>query len=273
MDLLSTFATLGYLLGAAAGIGYLAKPQDRWHRIGTGLLTAGLVLHTAVLARAFFFAGHLPIQNLRDTLSMAAWCMTVVYLVSLHRYDLKILGSFTIPVIALLMVLAGSLPDAPLADQKVLKSFWLVVHVVSIFLGEAALALSCGAGALYLMQERAIKNKRRGFFFRRLPSLERLDAVGYATIAAGFTLLTVGLATGAVYAQAVWGRFWSWDPKEVWSGITWLIYAALLHQRLTVGWRGRRAAIMAIIGFGAVVFTFLGVNLMLKGHHGVFTRF
>jgi ABC-type transport system involved in cytochrome c biogenesis permease subunit len=85
-------------------------------------------------------------------------------------------------------------------------------------------------------------------------------------------MLTLGLVSGFVYAKSVWGNFWSWDPKEVWAGITWLLYAALLHQRLTVGWRGRRAAIMAIIGFAAVLFTFLGVNFLLEGHHGKFTR-
>ena len=119
----------------------------------------------------------------------------------------------------------------------------------------------------------AIKTKNPGFFFKRLPSLELLDSTGYACIIAGFTMVTFGLITGFVYAKSVWGRFWSWDPKEVWSGITWLFYAALLHERLTVGWRGRRAAIMAIIGFAVVLFTFFGVNFLLKGHHEVFTTF
>jgi ABC-type transport system involved in cytochrome c biogenesis permease subunit len=84
-------------------------------------------------------------------------------------------------------------------------------------------------------------------------------------------MISIGLVTGIVYAKAVWGRFWSWDPKEVWSAITWLLYAALLHERLTVGWRGRRAAIMAIIGFVVLLFTFFGVNFLLEGHHGTFT--
>jgi cytochrome c-type biogenesis protein CcsB len=132
--------------------------------------------------------------------------------------------------------------------------------------------LACGVGILYLLQERAIKIKNPGFFFKRLPSLERLDTTGYACIVVGFSLLTIGLITGSVYAKAVWGRFWSWDPKEVWSAITWLFYAALLHERLAVGWRGRRAAIMAIIGFLVLLFTFFGVNFLLTGHHGQFTQ-
>ena len=100
-----------------------------------------------------------------------------------------------------------------------------------------------------------------------------LDNIGYVCIVVGFSMLTLGLITGFVYAKAVWGRFWSWDPKEVWAGITWLFYAVLLHERLTVGWRGRRSAIMAIIGFGVLIFTFLGVNLFMEGHHEVFTKF
>ena len=142
----------------------------------------------------------------------------------------------------------------------------------TVFIGDACFALACGAGILYLAQERAIKSKRRGFFFKRLPSLELLDATGYACIVAGFTLLTIGLIVGLVYAKAVWGRFWAWDPKEVWSGISWLVYAALLHERLTVGWRGRKSAIGSILGFVILLFTFFGVNFLLDGHHGVFTR-
>lgn len=156
--------------------------------------------------------------------------------------------------------------------MELFNSAWLISHVVFIFVGDAFLALACGIGILYLIQERDIKSKRPGFFFRRLPSLEMLDNGGYICIASGFVLLTLGLITGIVYAKTVWGRFWSWDPKEVWSGITWLLYAALIHGRLAVGWRGRKSAVMAIVGFAATVFTFLGVNLLMSGHHGEFTR-
>ena len=156
-------------------------------------------------------------------------------------------------------------------DPQLLKSWWLAAHIVTIFLGNAAFALACGLGMLYLLQENTIKNKTRGFFFSRLPSLDLLDTTGYASIVVGFSMITIGLITGVVYAKAIWGRFWSWDPKEVWSAVTWLFYAALLHERLTDGWRGRRAAIMAIIGFCVILFTFFGVNFLLQGHHGTFT--
>jgi len=200
------------------------------------------------------------------------WTVAGVFLVFQYRFQLKILGVYAAPLVSFVMVIAARFPNAPDQMNKTLNNLWLVVHVVAVFIGEASFALACGVGLLYLLQEHAIKSKKHGFFFRRLPSLELLDTTGYACILTGFAMLTFGLITGFVYAKAVWGRFWSWDPKEIWSGITWLLYAALLHQRLTVGWRGRRAAIMAIIGFAIILFTFLGVNFLLQGHHGEFTR-
>jgi cytochrome c-type biogenesis protein CcsB len=183
------------------------------------------------------------------------------------------LGIYAAPLIALIMIAVSQVPNTPSQEQSIFKNFWLISHVVTVFIGNAAFALACGIGILYLLQERAIKTKNPGFFFRRLPSLDMLDGTGYTCIIIGFTLLTFGLISGFIYAKTIWGRFWGWDPKEVWSGITWLFYAALLHGRLNVGWRGRRAAIMAIIGFAILLFTFLGVNFLLTGHHKPFTTF
>ncbi|MCL5808118.1 MAG: c-type cytochrome biogenesis protein CcsB, partial [Deltaproteobacteria bacterium] len=100
-----------------------------------------------------------------------------------------------------------------------------------------------------------------------LPASSVLDEIGYKTIAIGFPLLTIGIVTGAFWANVAWGTYWSWDPKETWSLIVWLIYAAYLHARITRGWRGRKAAILSIVGFAATVFCYLGVNLILSGLH------
>lgn len=258
-------STIGYLI-------YLFLQKDYLQKTGFYLLAAGFLCHTVELGYRLVQSGHFPVSNLHETLSLAAWAIAGVFLLFQDRYRLKILGIYAAPLITIVMVISARLPNVPSETQTILKSVWLVVHVVAIFIGEAALALACGAGLLYLLQENAIKSKHRGFFFKRLPSLELLDNTGYACIVAGFAMMTFGLITGLIYAKSIWGRFWSWDPKEVWSGITWLLYAALLHQRLTVGWRGRRAAIMAIIGFAVILFTFLGVNFLLTGHHGEFTR-
>jgi cytochrome c-type biogenesis protein CcsB len=264
--------TLFYMLSSAAYGAYLFLQKKYLPRIGYALLMTGFVIHTAVLAWGIVQTGHVPVGNWHATLSLAAWAVAGVFLIVQYRYNLRILGVFSVPMVSLVMIIVSQLPNAPAQTTDLFKNFWLITHVVVIFIGEACFALACGLGILYLIQENAIKTKKHRFFFRRLPSLDLLDAVGYACIVVGFTMLTLGLITGFVYAKSVWGRFWSWDPKEVWSGITWLFYAVLLHERLTVGWRGRRSAIMAIIGFAVLLFTFIGVNLLMEGHHQQFTK-
>jgi len=120
---------------------------------------------------------------------------------------------------------------------------------------------------MYLLQDRMLKSKRFSPLYYRLPSLDTLDNINYRALSFGFPLMTLGIISGAAWAESVWGTYWSWDPKETWALLTWFVYAALLHGRLSIGWRGRRAALFAIIGFACLVFTFLGVNLLLGGQH------
>jgi cytochrome c-type biogenesis protein CcsB len=148
-----------------------------------------------------------------------------------------------------------------------LRSLWLPVHASIAIMSYGFLALAFCGGIMYLLQERELKNKRFGLFYTRLPSLEALDNLNSHCLAVGFPLLTLGMITGSVWSKQTWGMYWQWDPKETWSLVTWFFYAALLHQRFTVGWRGRRAAIMAIIGFSAILFTLWGVTYLLGGIH------
>jgi cytochrome c-type biogenesis protein CcsB len=151
--------------------------------------------------------------------------------------------------------------------KPMFKSVWLTVHVGTIFMGNGLFVITFMAAIMYLIQEHQIKHKRLGSFYNRLPSLATLDDINHYSLIYGFPFLTVGMITGSIYAQYALGTYWQWDPKEVWSLITWLFYAALLHERLTVGWRGRRAAIMSIICFCILVFTFIGASLWLGGYH------
>jgi ABC-type transport system involved in cytochrome c biogenesis permease subunit len=122
---------------------------------------------------------------------------------------------------------------------------------------------------MYLLQERHIKRKNFGFLYERLPSLERLDSIAHYCLMSGFPLMTAGLITGFAYAAIVWHSPWNWDPKEILSLVTWIIYAVLVHERLAVGWRGRRAAWLSILGFSAILLTFVVANLLLSGHHSI----
>ncbi len=272
MNPLIYIIVLLYFISTLAYLGYLFIQKDMIHKWGYYFLWAGFLCHFFLIGGEAVKLSSLPVYNLHQTLSLAGWIIAGVFLLLYLKFGLKILGIFTAPLVTFIMIMSLSFPDSPAKVHQAFKSFWIIIHIIIIFAGEAAFAMACGVGILYLVQEHAIKTKKRGFFYKRLPSLEFLDTMGYTCIISGFTMLTIGLIGGFLYAKTIWGRFWSWDPKEVWSGIMWLFYAALLHERLAVGWRGRKSAIMSIVGFLVLIFTFLGVNFLLKGHHGEFTR-
>lgn len=272
MEIFIIFTILLYMLSAAGYFAYLFFQKEHLFRTAFYLVMAGFLAHTLTIGYTIFETGQFPVRNLHETLSVAGWAIAGVFLVFHYKFRMKILGIFAVPLVSLIMVVVANVPNEPVQIKGIFKSFWVFSHVIAVLAGDAAFALAFGLGILYLVQERGIKTKNTGFFFKRLPSLEMLDSTAYACIVIGFSLLTFGLITGFLYAKVLWGKFWSWDPKEVWSGITWLFYAALLHIRLALGWRGRRAAVMAIIGFGFLLFTFFGVNFLLEGHHGSFTR-
>ncbi len=272
MDIVIAATIVFYLLSSAAYLVFLFSQKKNLDRVALCLFITGALCHLATVGYDAARSGQIPVHNLYQTLSMAGLAVAATFIFFQFKFKLKILGIFAAPLTALIMLAAYQIPREPVQAKAIFNSFWLVVHIISIFIGEAALAMACGVGILYILQENAIKSKKRGFFYDRLPSLDMLDTTGYGSIVGGFIMLTLGLVTGFVYAKSAWGRFWSWDPKEIWSVATWLIYAALFHQRLTVGWRGRRAAILAIVGFAAIVFTFIGVNFLLQGHHGQFTK-
>ncbi|MBF0302648.1 MAG: c-type cytochrome biogenesis protein CcsB [Desulfamplus sp.] len=256
----------------AVYISYLFRQKEEFQNYGFFLICAGALLHFGGICVTTIIMGTLPAYNLQQTLYIAALALSGTFIVLNQKFNLKILGLFASPLVVIMMIAAFMSPDTPPLKASFLKGFWLVSHIVTIFTGEAALALACGAGILYLIQEKAIKEKRRGFFYKRLPSLALLDSTSYTSVITGFTMLTTGLITGLIYAKSVWGTFWSWDPKEIWSAVTWLVYAALLHGRLTSGWRGRKSAIMTIVGFAVLLFTLFGVNLLIGGHHQPFTK-
>jgi cytochrome c-type biogenesis protein CcsB len=261
------FASFFYLFGTLAYLAYIIFLREPLSKLAPTIVSIGFVSHTLALIMRYAEAGHTPVTNLYESLSFFAWMIMGVLLIVSLKYKVKILGAFVTPIALILMLFAFTLPREILPLAPVLRSFWHPLHVVFAFLGNAIFALAFCCGVMYLIQEKQLKSKKLGAITKRLPPLKVLDDLNYQSLKFGFPLLTLGIITGAVWANYAWGRYWDWDPKETWSLITWLLYAALLHQRLTVGWRGRKAAIMAIVGFLAVLFTFLGVNLLLSGLH------
>jgi cytochrome c-type biogenesis protein CcsB len=272
-DILFALVLFLYALSTIWYLAFVAFQKKFLAQIGGGQLWAGFGCHFILILVTYFRIGHVPAHNLQYSLSLTIWALVAVYLFFQFSLNIRILGAIVTPISTLVLVFAFCLPKPDIVISQQFQSIWVSVHVITSFIGNGAFALAASVGILYLLQEKAIKGKRRGFFYSRLPALERLDQMGYACIAIGFPMLTIGIMTGCIFAQIHWGHYWNWDPKEVWSAMTWLFYAAILHGRMALGWRGRRLAYLAIIGIFLVLFTFLGVNFLLKGHHGDFTKF
>jgi cytochrome c-type biogenesis protein CcsB len=268
MNALLFYATLAlYLAATVTYLAYLVKPRETLGKASRWLITVGFLAHCAFTLDRYVEAGRTPITNMHESLSFFSLSVIGVFIIFERRYKVFILGSFVTPL-ALLLLLASTLfPTAIMPLNPALKSKWLLVHTTMAFFGYATFAVAFGAAIMYLIQERFLKRKKLGELYRKLPSLDTLDDINYRCLTFGFPLLTFAIITGAIWAETAWGTYWSWDPKETWSLITWFVYAALLHGRLTTGWRGRKAAVLAIVGFFVVIFTFVGVNLFLSSLH------
>lgn len=265
--LLFKLTLIGYIAATVLYLVDVLKRKSRAGRFALHVLRATFVIHLASMLVHYLRIGYPPLTNLQESLSFFSWTVVAVYLLFDLRYRNTVLGAFLVPMALALLVFSGFAPRGGGGLNPVLQSWWLQIHVVLAFFGYAMFAMAFGAGVMYLLQERMLKSKKFSALYYRLPSLGTLDSINYNCLTFGFPLLTMAIISGAVWANSAWGGYWRWDPKETWALITWLVYAALLHGRLTIGWRGRRAAIFAIIGFCCVLFTFLGVNLLLTGEH------
>ncbi len=273
----STFlgiTTFAYLITMVLYFYYLFFRSKTLGIIIRAATIIALLIHTTGLGLRWYESyqlgyGHIPLSNMYEALVSMSWCTVLVLILMEQKFKTETMGAFVLPIASLAMAYASMAPNVrdeiePLIPA--LQSNWLTYHVMTCFLGYAAFAVSFGASVAYL-----IKNKDAPPTTEEdagsLPALEMLDELIYKANAVGFLLLGIGIITGAVWANYAWGSYWSWDPKETWSLITWLIYAAFLHARLTRGWRGRRTAILSILGFCGVLFTFFGVNYVLSGLH------
>ncbi len=267
MSLLFSITTLIYLVASILYLVAMVGKQQQASRVGRWTLLAGVVLHATCFGLRHSTVGGTPVTSLQESLAFFAWCLVLLFLLLDLRFRQSVMGAFAAPLAFLLMVASALSPDVVVQLNPVLRSWLFPVHITFAFLGNAAFALSFGSGVMYLIQNRMLKSKRFTGIYQLLPSLDVLDKVNYTCLSIGFPLMTLGIISGAFWANTAWGTYWQWDPKEVWALLTWFLYAALLHGRLTIGWRGRKAAIFSIIAFMFLLFTFFGVNLLLGGYH------
>lgn len=263
------------LLFGVASVNYVAAlygKKETIARIGTWVCIAAAVVSTAAIgvrwAESYKMGiGRIPVTNLYESLVFFAWSVNLFYLVVEWKYKSRTFGAFVMPIAfgTMLFALTNESSIQPLVPA--LQSYWLHAHVITCFVGYAAFAVSAGVAVMFLMKAKREERKVTGGVVGRFPSTKVLDDLVYKAIVWGFPFLTAGIITGAAWANYAWGTYWSWDPKETWSLIVWLVYAAFLHARVTRGWHGRRAAILSIVGFLATIFCYLGVNLVLSGLH------
>lgn len=254
-----------YILAAIFYFAYLLGRRSARARVGFGLALAGLAAHTAALLIRTFKSGHAPFTNMYESLSFLAWASVLAFLAMDWKFKFPRAGGYFMLIVIGLMALASSpaMPKEITPLVPALQSYWLWLHVSVTLLGEGFFAVAFVTSLMYL---RAESRERRGW----KPGLSslKLDTISYRCVAVGFPLFTLGgLILGMVWAHNAWGTYWSWDPKEVWSLVTWFVFALYLHTRIVMGWKGRRSAWIALVGFLAALFTYFGVNYLLVGLH------
>jgi cytochrome c-type biogenesis protein CcsB len=258
-----------YLLATIVYSTYLFIRKDRLLGIAQAVIIAGFAFHTATIALRWIAAGRTPATSFHESLTLFAWVMVALFLMLVVKYKQRVLGAFVAPFALLLIITASLLPAEIVPLSPVLESYWLPVHVMLAFLGNAFFALAFFLGVMYVIQDKYLKSRKlKGLYFV-LPSLETLDELNYKCLQYGFPLLTAAIITGAIWSEYALGSYWEWKHRQVWSLITWFLYAALLHGRLTAGWRGRKAAILSGVAFITLISSFIIINIISGGAHGL----
>ena len=264
--------TFIYALASIFYIGSFSFKQLFLAKIGFVVLIIGFLDNTLGIILRWIESyqmgyGHAPFANMYESLVFFSWTVAILYIFVELKYKESIIGVFASTLIFLAIAYASLSPDisskiTPLIPA--LKSNWLIAHVITCFLGYSGFAVAFGFSIIYFVKP---QNPDAKSIFAKLPSWDLIDELTYQMIIFGFLFLTIGIITGAVWANSAWGKYWSWDPKETWSLITWFVYAIFMHLRMMKGWHGKKLALVSIVGFLAVMFTYFGVNFVLSGLH------
>ena len=263
-NILFTITMIGYFASMACSFLLLAMKKEAAGKAALFLQIIALTMHTAALVLRGIAAGRLPMTNQYEFATCFAWALALVSLVFIRKYRFPVLGVIALPIVFLIMGYAAMQSRDIKPLMPALQSGWLVFHVSTAIISYGAFGVSAALGAIFLARG---KMKENGFLDQHIPGENKLDLISYRSVCLGLLFLTFTIITGAIWAERAWGSYWSWDPKETWSLVTWIIYAVYLHLRLRKGWKGKTAAIFAVIGFVCVIFTYIGVNTFLPGIH------
>lgn len=252
-----------YLISAGLFFVCAAAKKEKAGKLATYAALAGFVIHTICILIRGINAGRLPMTNQYEFASAFAWGIALCFLIFSKKFNFNMLGVVVMPVVFLVIGYASMQSREINELMPALQSSWLGFHVSMAIIAYGAFGVAFGVAVIYLL-----KDKFHGEFAgKQIPPEKVLDLIIYRAVALGFLFLTFCMITGAIWANKAWGSYWSWDPKETWSLITWIIYAIFLHLRINKGMNGRKSAWFAVIGFLCVIFTYVGVNTLLTGLH------
>ena len=264
-------AVMLYSLAAGAHIYALVFREARAVRVGMVPLAGGFVLHSAAIAIRWAATGHIPTVGNYENASFSAWGIILFTVgVSLKYRPLRVIGAFSIPSAVLTMGF-GAMSSPKLSPMvAALRSWWLYSHIIFAMLTYGAFFVAFGASVLYLMKEGRQRKGTMTAFLEGLPPLERIEELIFRYVVYGFITYAGMIGTGALWAKNLWGSYWSWDPVETWSLISWMIYGAIIHLRLTMGWKGRRMAWLVIAAVPSVLLVFWGINFAVESSMHIF---
>lgn len=255
-------STASYIASMTAYIFFLFKPMDIFltskketmEKYAFFFICSGFFIHFGTIIFQSIKIGTIPLNNIEQALSIAALSVAGVFSIFKKHFNLSVLGIFISPVIVFIMVGVVVIPINASVGSDAIQKFWLISHLILIIIGQLVFVLAFIAGALYMLHDKISLDQF-------LP-LDILDSSNYIFLAIGYIMLTFGLITGFIYANAAWGDFWSWNPGILWAMATWIIYSILLYMRLNFDWKGRKPALVTTILFAVFGFSFIGINLI-----------
>ena len=259
LNLLFLLPVILYFIASALQFSAAAFKKEPLRKLAFLVLAVSLAIHTLYIIARGVIAGRVPLSNQFEFANAFAWGVALIglYFRLRHPDAMDWMVTLCAPIAFLLISYAAQQPREIKELMPALRSSWFVLHIGSAVFSYAAFALSAGVGVRYLVMEKKAEER----------ALRQMDTLSYKFITFGFLMLSVVIISGMIWAEQAWSTFWSWDPKEVWALITWIVYAVYLHNYLRMKWRGRRMAWFAIVAFIAVVFTFVGVNTLMSGLH------
>ena len=266
-QLLFLIAFLTYAGATVAYVLHFFRDKHTWTKRGETVLKVGLVAHLLGTLSLGFSHGAIPVTNSFESLNILALLVVATFVVVSRRYSVPVLGAFVSPHVAVTLAAAMAFGTFDGVVPEVLRSAWFPVHLTFAMAANAFFAVAGIASIAYLIQEHMLRQKTIGVVFKKLPPLHVLDEIGHRLVVLGWASLTIGMVAGIFFAKQKWGAYWQWDPKQIWVLATWLLFAGVLHARITVGWHGRRVVLLTLFTVLLVLVAAVSLESFFTSRH------